>query len=167
MAKSELTLKVESALIRWLSHNRHFFFCPEVTIGWYGKERVDFMSMDTEGTFRCYEVKVSVADFHSRNKNTFVGHLNYYVMPVEVYNKVSKEIPRGVGVLTYNGSINVEVVPKRVEPKVSIEILKNSLIRSLCREYMVGLSYRKVARVIWEEDAEKAEVPRAQPRRVL
>ena len=70
--------------------------------------RVDFMRFKPvnntvsgieKGDFYCYEVKSSVEDFHSKNGHNFIGDLNYYVMPEEVYAKVSNEIPWGVGVL--------------------------------------------------------------------
>lgn len=38
------------------------------------------MTYDTKGIFRCYEVKVSKADFHSAAVKSFVGHYNYYVL---------------------------------------------------------------------------------------
>ena len=74
------------------------FGCPEVTIGWYGKKRVDFMMTNTRGIVWCYEIKVSKSDFHSKHGYIFEGHYNYYVMTLELYEKVKDEIPDGVGV---------------------------------------------------------------------
>ena len=71
--------------------------------------RVDFMRFKPlnnsvsgieKGDFYCYEIKSSVEDFHSKNGHNFIGDYNYYVMPEDVYEKVSKEIPWGVGVFT-------------------------------------------------------------------
>ena len=56
------------------------------------------MSGIEKGDFYCYEVKSSVEDFHSKNGHNFLGDYNYYVMPEEVYVKVSNEIPYGIGV---------------------------------------------------------------------
>lgn len=56
-----------------------------------------------KGDFYCYEVKSSVADFHSKNGHNFIGDWNYYVMPKEVFDEVKKEIPYGVGVLVPSG----------------------------------------------------------------
>ena len=46
--KTEETLRLEQALIKKTIEFRTFG-CPEVTIGWYGKKRVDFMQTNTRG----------------------------------------------------------------------------------------------------------------------
>lgn len=69
-----------------------FIGCFEVTIGWYGKERVDYITYDTKGIWRCYEIKVSKSDFHSKAKKTFIGHYNYFVVTRELYNEIKNEI---------------------------------------------------------------------------
>lgn len=102
--------------------------CFEVTIG---KERVDYMTLDTKGVWRCYEVKVSKADFHSRCAKTFVGHYNYYVMPKELYEAVKDEIPDGIGVT--NG-VYVMKHPKRRELGIDEDTLKTCMLRSLWRD---------------------------------
>jgi hypothetical protein len=125
-----LTLKLEREI--WeATHKQGVFCCFEVTIGWFGKERVDYMTYDTKGIFRCYEVKVSKADFHSKASKTFVGHFNYYVMPAELYEKVEAEIPANIGVYV-NGRCYKN--PKKQIPTVDIQTLKDSMIRSLSRE---------------------------------
>lgn len=108
------------------------FGCFEVTIGWFGHERVDYITYDTKGIWRCYEIKVSKADFYSKAKKTFVGHFNYFVMPKELYEEVKEDIPNHVGVYTLNSYCLKKA--KRQELGVDEEILKNSLIRSLSRE---------------------------------
>lgn len=130
MAKSELTLKLERQI--WeATHKQGVFCCFEVTIGWYGKERVDYLTYDTNGIWRCYEIKVSKADFHSNNHNTFVGHYNYYVMPLKLYDEVIHEIPEYVGAYCDGGCVKRA---KRQELKIDEQILKDSLIRCLYRE---------------------------------
>ena len=86
------------------------YWAREVTFD-YGTDhavRVDYMKFAPinntvpgieKGDFYCYEVKSSVEDFHSKNGHNFLGDYNYYVMPEEVYEKVKKEIPYGVGVM--------------------------------------------------------------------
>jgi hypothetical protein len=129
MAKSEETLKLEREI--WnATRKQGVFGCFEVTIGWFGKERVDYMTYDTNHIFRCYEIKVSKADFRSKAHNTFLGHYNYYVMPLELYNEVAKEIPDGIGV--YCGDKCVKRPKMRV--CINAETLKDSLLRSLHRE---------------------------------
>lgn len=107
------------------------FGCFEVTIGFNGNERVDYMTYDTKGVWRCYEIKVSLADFRSKAKKTFCGHFNYFVMPKELFEKVKDEIPSHVGVY-----VNGVCVKKAKKQKLLVEekVLKDSLIRSLSRE---------------------------------
>lgn len=107
------------------------FGCFEVTIGWFGKERVDYLSYDTNGIWRCYEIKVSKSDFHSKAHNTFIGHYNYYVMPKELYEQIKNEIPRNIGVWIGDSCVKKA---KKQELAIDEQILKNSLIRSLYRE---------------------------------
>lgn len=69
--------------------------------------RVDFMKFKPvnntvsgieKGDFYCYEVKSSVEDFRSKNGHNFIGDFNYYVMPEEVFTRISHMIPHNVGV---------------------------------------------------------------------
>ena len=60
--ESEKTLDAKD-LIYMNFIKQGIFGCFEVTIGWNGKERVDFMTYDTKGIWRCYEIKVSKAEF--------------------------------------------------------------------------------------------------------
>lgn len=149
MAKTEDTLQLEKD-IKVATLKMGVFGCLEVTIGFGGKERVDYMTYDTKGIFRCYEIKVSKSDFHSKHKNSFVGHYNYYVLTQELYNQVSEEIPDYVGV--YVGQSCVKKPKKQdIDSKMftfrrsvdgrSTEIsvpwtdmLKDSIIRSLYRD---------------------------------
>ncbi|MDA1616266.1 hypothetical protein PDK03_06615 [Bacillus cereus group sp. TH204-1LC] len=89
------------------------------------------MTYDTKGVWRCYEIKVSLADFRSKAKKTFCGHFNYFVMPKELFEKVKDEIPSHVGVY-----VNGMCVKKAKKQKLLVEekVLKDSLIRSLSRE---------------------------------
>lgn len=89
------------------------------------------MTYDTHGVWRCYEIKISKSDFHSKAKNTFIGNFNYYVMPNELYEQVKDEIPSNIGV--YIGG-SCEKRSKHQELKVDEQILKDSMIRSLYRE---------------------------------
>lgn len=149
MAKTEETLNLERN-IKIATLKIGVFGCLEVTIGFGGKERVDYMTYDTKGIFRCYEIKVSKSDFHSPHKNSFVGHYNYYVLTKELYDQVADEIPDWVG--CYVGQSCVKKPKKQdIDSKVytcrktvngrSTEVstpwtdmLKDSFIRSLYRD---------------------------------
>lgn len=52
--------------------------------------------------WRCYELKVTKADFRSTAKLSFVGHLNYFVLPQALYEQVKEEIPVHIGVLLFH-----------------------------------------------------------------
>lgn len=131
--KTEETKRLEMAI--WKATNKHGVFgCFEVTIGWRGRERVDYMTYDTQGDFRCYEIKVTKADFHSLCKKSFVGHLNYYVMPEELYHEVKNEIPNDVGVWAMD-KFGLSIVKRARRRGVdNPDMLKDCMIRSLCRE---------------------------------
>ena len=98
-------------------HNdTRIYWAKEVTYDYATSNavRVDFMKFKPvnntvsgieKGDFYCYEVKSSVEDFHSKNGHNFLGDYNYYIMPMEVYEKVQKEIPYKVGVYVPDGAI--------------------------------------------------------------
>jgi hypothetical protein len=134
MAETQLTKDLKKAI--WFATKKMGVFgCFEVTIGFYGKERVDYMTLDTKGNWRCYEIKISKSDFHSKAKNTFVGHYNYYVMPPELYEEVKDEIPSHIGV--FIGNNNYCYCKKNAKKQIVTideDILKISMIRSMNRD---------------------------------
>lgn len=133
MAKTSVTKELERA-ISVATSKIGTFGCCEVTIGPYGDERVDYMTVDAKGIWRCFEIKCSVSDFHSKAKKTFVGHYNYFVLTDELYEKVKDEIPKHIGV--YVGSKYVRCIKKarKRSLKVENEVLTMSMIRSLARD---------------------------------
>jgi hypothetical protein len=128
--KTEITLQLEKAIFNE-TKQKNMFGCFEVTIGFDGNERVDFLALDAHGTWRFYEIKVSKSDFYSKAHNTFYGHYNYYVMPEELYLQVEGDIPDHIGV--FNGSSFIKRAKKR-DLGIDEQILKDSMIRSLSRE---------------------------------
>lgn len=159
MAKTNLTKLCEYAL--WKENDKHGIFgCFEVTIGYYGKEIVDFITYKTTGEFRCYEIKVSKSDFKSRANLSFHGDYNYYVMPAKLYVDLSLEYEKeamknqfydgdpkkafdrslkhmGIGLLivTSKGSLQSQINAKRKNVNLSMRAkLSESMIRSLNRE---------------------------------
>ncbi len=134
MAKSALTLELEKHLWNH-TKKRGTFACYEVTIGWYGKERIDYISYNTQGIWRCYEIKVLKSDFNSKAKVSFLGHFNYYVMPEELFRQVKDQVPPHIGVYIPQGDGLISAKnAKRQTLGVDEQILKNSMIRSLYRE---------------------------------
>lgn len=131
IAKTDLTTQLERNIFS-ATAKQGVFGCFEVTIGWFGEERVDYMTYDTKGIWRCYEIKVSKADFYSKAKKTFVGHFNYFVMPIELYESVKHDIPAHIGVYDEFRCIKRA---KKQNLLVDEQILTNSFIRSLSREF--------------------------------
>ena len=119
--KTKKTIELEQQIYK-ATKNAGTFGCFEVTIGWFGKERVDYMTYNVKGEFRCYEIKVSKRDFHSKSATTFLGHYNYYVMPQELYEEVKDEIPDWIGVYT---DLTCVKKAKKQDLKVDEKILKD------------------------------------------
>lgn len=109
--RKEITQRLSTSIFKHLNpyNDPRIYIAREVTFdyGTLNAVRVDFMkfvpknntvSGIEKGDFFCYEVKSSVADFHSKNGHNFIGDYNYYVMLEEVYEQVKAEIPYKVGV---------------------------------------------------------------------
>lgn len=135
MAKTSLTLDLEKELYN-TTNRIGLVFCTEVSIGKGGKERVDAMTIDSKNIVRCYEIKVSKQDFYSKAKKSFCGHYNYYVMPKELFDVVSKDIDDYVGV--YCKGYGIVKNPKKQKLKVDLDILKTSMMFALYREAVKG-----------------------------
>lgn len=167
--KTDETLKLERCI--WLATVKQGVFgCYEVTIGRNGHERVDFMTCDTKGIYRCYEIKVSVQDFHSSAAKTFCGHYNYFVMPQSLYKLVADEIPKDIGVFCEAASVlPSECLPcicirkaRKRKLAVPADVLKDSLIRSLSRD--VGKQVRSGSQTLIESYQRDLAIERARAR---
>lgn len=145
--KTKLTKELQDCLFKYTDKQGQFG-CFEVTIGWFGKERVDYLLYDTQDIWRCYEIKISESDFHSKCNNTFIGNYNYYVMTFELYQKVKNEIPDNIGVLIkeFNTLESVKKAKKQ-ELKVDSKTLFQSMIRSMQRD---NARYYKIVNIIKE-----------------
>jgi len=103
------------------------------------QERVDMLSYDTKRTWRFYELKVSKSDFYSKHALTFKGHLNYLVLPHDLYESVKGDIPPGIGVWTarpeYPHFCDCIVKPKRQPLGIDEDNLKFAFMQALSREH--------------------------------
>ena len=112
MNRPEITKILSLSLEKYINpHNDpRIYYAREVTFDYATDHavRVDYMQFKPvnntvsgieKGDFYCYEVKSSVEDFRSGHGLNFIGDYNYLVMPVEVYEKVKREIPLDIGVL--------------------------------------------------------------------
>lgn len=97
----------------------------------FGRERVDFLTVNRKGIWRAYEIKVTKEDFHSKAAKTFVGNYNYYAMPESLYEEVKNEIPDYIGVT--DGKWNLKK-PKKVELGLPVNELYINLVCALNRE---------------------------------
>lgn len=147
--KTAETLKIEQVLRKSLfgSNPRlaKEYGTTEVTVGFqrdsHGKEIVDFLSYDLKkDIFKCYEIKVTMADFHSDAAKSWYGNYNYLVLSRDLYLKQDimewiSEIPAGVGIITVNTDNGLkETVRRAVKQDIDAdtkEMLKDSLIRTL------------------------------------
>lgn len=144
--KTTETLKLEQA-IKEKYCTPWQFGIHEVTLGFGGKERADFMTISTNDVVRCFEIKVSMSDLRSKAKLTFCGNYNYLVAPYDIACAALEILPSHIGVL-YGYGLNVLRNPAYVEiTSESLSIIKSSLIRSLSREVRKGdpTYYNKVA----------------------
>ncbi len=109
--KTPLTVQMEETLYYYCRENGDIVV-EEVTMP-DDQGIVDTLScrLDTQRQFewRCYELKISKADFRSKAKLSFVGHYNYFVLPEKLYLAVQEEIPAHVGVLVYHAYATEEM----------------------------------------------------------
>lgn len=131
--KTVATADLEKHLFRNHLNRLGIYACPEVTIGTYGRERVDYLAYKTNGDFYCYEIKVTLADFKSKHAHTFVGDFGYYVIPHEILDQIRPLVHRDIGIITDKAGV-VKRATRNKKP-ADREILRDSLIRSLAREY--------------------------------
>lgn len=134
--------------------------CEEVTIGFTNKglgyERVDFMSMNSKGIIKCFEIKVTVQDLNSSAKKSWYGNYNYLVVSESLYNKIhdwTRYLPEGVGLMMkYEKKLmskyDFECIIPSKKRKISLEdgiVLKESLVRSLYYKMIKYMNLQDVA----------------------
>lgn len=154
--KTQTTKKLEKLLSQKFD-SRSEFYVFECTYGWYGKEIVDCIMYNCQREVYCYEIKQSVQDFHSKNKLSFFGNKNYFVMPYELYKKVEQEIYinfPNVGVYVpiktpkygdkdyifdvYDQLLCIKQA-RRQELKADKEVILSSMLRSMQRDRILNI----------------------------
>lgn len=153
--KTQVTRKLEKLLSQKFD-NRSEFYVFECTYGWDGKEIVDCIMYNCQREVCCYEIKQSLQDFHSKNKLSFFGNKNYFVMPYELYKKVEREIYTNfpnVGVYVpiktpefgdkdyifdiYDQLVCIKQARKQ-ELKADKEVILSSMLRSMQRDRILN-----------------------------
>lgn len=137
--KTQETLEIEEQL-RKICRKKRLYGCEEVTVGFYnsghGNEICDFMTMDSKGIVKCYEIKVTLTDLRSHAKKSWYGHYNYLVISPDLYKKIDDwedEIPADVGIIVHCTS-EMESVRRAKKRELSAKdeiMIKESLIRSM------------------------------------
>jgi hypothetical protein len=161
LAKRKETVEIEKALAQ-MCHDKGLYGCEEITIGFVngglGNEIVDFMTMDSKGTIRCYEIKVTLPDLKSKAKKSWYGNYNYLVVTEDLHNKINdwtEYLPEGVGLIVasekrYLPVFDLQCVTKpkkQVLPALTDTMLKESMVRSLyykMTKYMDSQSIEKM-----------------------
>lgn len=128
--KTDETLELEKQLYHY-TNKKGVYGCKEVTLRnpayELNKERVDYLTFDTKGVVRCYEIKVSNTDLFSKNVLSFWGNYNYLVMPRELYDllmdkyrdKYFMHVGISVGILVPSDYNYLECVRKPIKKQVS------------------------------------------------
>lgn len=151
MTKTALTLDLEHTLYGYC-RDAGAAVVEEVTMP-DNKGIVDTLACQllAPGQFewRCYELKVTKSDFHSSAQLSFVGHYNYFVLPLALYEEVAAEIPAHVGVLVYRpyekadptqvatpypGYLTIVKTARQQELQVPADELLDRFLHSLTRE---------------------------------
>ena len=154
--KTQRTKDLERLLDKKFNKNNDFYVF-ECTYGWYGKEIVDCIMYNCQREVYCYEIKQSLQDFHSKNKLSFFGNKNYFVMPYELYKKVENEIYNkfpNIGVYVpiknpncgdkdYTYDVYDQLLcikqARRQELKADKEVILSSMLRSMQRDRILNI----------------------------
>lgn len=163
MAKRKETLAIENALNE-MCREKKIYGCEEITIGFFnnghGDEIVDFMTMDSKGIIRCYEIKVTLQDLKSNAKKSWYGNYNYLVVSDELSRKIDnwdKYIPKHIGVIVAFKPKLFDAWQLRIifNPKVQ-EINKET--STMLKESIVRSMYYKMLKYKDSSDMEKIKI---------
>ena len=149
--KTKTTKDLEKLLEKHFD-SRNEFYVFECTYGWNGKEIVDCIMYNCKREVCCYEIKQSLAEKKKKNKLSFFGNKNYFIMPYELYEKVKTELYinyHDIGVYVpikqpkygdtdyeYDVYEQLHCVrsARRMELKADKEIILSSMLRSMQRD---------------------------------
>lgn len=79
-------------------------FCEQTSCRWNQTKQVGTQKI----LLTCFEIKVTKSDFKSSHGHNFVGNMNYYAVPEEIFKEIEPLVPSGIGILVYyhNGKYN-------------------------------------------------------------
>lgn len=133
--KTKLTKQLESTLYQYCLEQGSYVV-EEVSMP-DKKGIVDTLSYqqlsDDSIEWRCYELKVTKSDFHSKAKLSFIGNYNYFVLPQALYEEVASEIPNHIGVLIYRAFDKkaVEASPQTLRAPGFLTVAKKAQYQEL------------------------------------
>lgn len=138
MSKSAVTQQLESFIKHHFAFRQGNIVAYEVQFGFNVKEPeyVDAALYELgRDQLTCFEIKSTVSDFHSKAKKTFVGHKNYYVMPMELFEKVKDEIPDDIGVycMDERWGLNTLLCAKRCVVREEADYDQVTILKSMLR----------------------------------
>lgn len=117
---------------------------PRTIVNKYHRERVDFLTYETTGVYRAYEIKRDKNDFYSGCAWSWIGNYNYFIMPNSLYAEVKKDIPKDIDVwVVYDFSKKMECVkkPKHRGLLCAPADMQFAMLQAMSREYK---KYRKI-----------------------
>ncbi|WP_125568933.1 hypothetical protein [Companilactobacillus insicii] len=133
--KTKLTRNLESTLYQYC-YEQGAYVVEEVSMP-DKKGIVDTLSYQQlpngEIEWRCYELKVTKSDFHSKAKLSFIGNYNYFVLPQKLYEEVAEEIPSHIGVMIYRAFDKkaVDLAPQTLRTPGFLTIAKKAQYQEL------------------------------------
>lgn len=72
-------------------------FCEQTTCRWNGTSEVGMQKI----LLTCFEIKVTKSDFKSEHGHNFIGNMNYYVVPEEIFKEIYPLVPGEIGILVF------------------------------------------------------------------
>ncbi|MQS89842.1 hypothetical protein [Companilactobacillus mishanensis] len=156
--KTKLTRNLESTLYQYC-YEQGAYVVEEVSMP-DKKGIVDTLSYqqlpDGQIEWRCYELKVTKNDFHSKAKLSFIGNYNYFVLTQKLFEEVKDEIPNHIGVLIYRAFDKkaVELAPQTLRAPGFLTVAKKAQYQDLQVDEK-GLTSHFVASLFREVDKAK------------
>ncbi len=89
----------------------------------------------------CYECKISVQDFKSKNGHNFHGNKNYYVVPKEIFNSVKELVPDDIGIIVYYSDTNNYRIKKECKFREVSHELKERLLYDALKKWVDKCHY--------------------------
>lgn len=142
--KTQKTTEIEKALVLNTRAKKGTYGALEVTVGYSGGkdgyERCDYVEFSSNSELICYEIKVSLSDLQSKNKQTYLGDKNYLVVSEDLLQKMLKQkvhMDSGIGIIAYDNYHKLHVFKRCSKHNVTITqrvALLEGIARAGCRD---------------------------------